>query len=96
MERSGRLRSDHRAPDVAGCLWLWRAFQELQTCRAIGFGVLGPIPLTAIWEYVDRYALPDWTIDAIFSLDAAWRAEEAHRAQLSPPIPQRLTRADHG
>jgi hypothetical protein len=47
-------------------------FFELSTCRAIGAGVLGPIPATAIWAYVDRYRLPDWTIDAIFSLDSAW------------------------
>lgn len=71
------------------CLWLWRAFQELHTCRAIGFGTLGPIPLTAIWEYVDRYQLPDWTIDAIFSLDACWQAQERARVEQAQPARQR-------
>jgi hypothetical protein len=49
-------------------------FFELSTCRAIGMAGFGPIPATAIWAYVDRYRLPDWTIDAIYSLDAAWLA----------------------
>jgi hypothetical protein len=65
---------------VTTCAWLWRAFQELQTCRQVGFGVLGPIPITAIWAYVDRYALPEWAVDAVISLDAEWRADQARRA----------------
>ena len=82
---------------MANCLWLWRAFQELQTCRAVGFGALGPIPLTAVWEYVDRYGLPDWTIDALFTLDATWRQLERQGAPAPAndpaPQPRQLTGA---
>jgi hypothetical protein len=42
--------------------------------------VVGPIPITAIWAYVDRYELPEWTVDAMISLDAAWRAAETPAA----------------
>jgi len=56
-------------------------------------GVLGPIPLTAIWEYVDRYALPDWTIDALFTLDATWRQLETRQDNEAPP---RQLGARHG
>jgi hypothetical protein len=55
-------------------------FFELSTCRAFGMGGVGPIPATAIWAYVDRYRLPDWTCDAIFSLDAAWLARRVTAA----------------
>lgn len=79
LEASGRLQPDHTRPDMTGCHWLWRAFQELQTCRALGFGAVGPIPLPAIWAYVDRYQLPEWTVDAIISLDAEWRTDQARR-----------------
>lgn len=37
---------------------------------------IGPIPATAIWAYVDRYGLPEWTVDAIYSLDASWMEAE--------------------
>lgn len=62
----------------------------------IGMGAVGPIPLTAIWEYVDRYALPAWTIDAIFSLEAAWRAEEQRRAELPQMPPPRVKAPANG
>jgi len=77
---SGRLQAAHRRPDTAGADWLWRAFLELSTCRAIGFGVVGPIPINAIFQYVDRCGLPDWTVDAVISIDVAWRAAEARRS----------------
>lgn len=82
------MRADHLRPDTTGAGWLWRAFQELATCRTFGMGVVGPIPLTAIWAYIDRYSLPEWTIDAIFSLDAAWRAGERQRAPAPAPPPE--------
>lgn len=35
---------------------------------------LGQIPLVAVFEYVDRYALPEWAIDAVLRIDAQWLA----------------------
>jgi hypothetical protein len=72
LHRTGRIRPEHRRPETFGSDWLAQMFHELSTCRAIGSAGIGPIPATAIWAYVDRYRMPDWTIDAIFSLDAAW------------------------
>ena len=85
------MRAEHRRPDTTGAAWLWRAFLELSTCRAPGFNGAGPIPIVAIFQYVDRYALPDWTVDAVISLDIAWRESEARRA---PAVP--MTRARPG
>lgn len=52
-------------------MWLYRAFRELSTCRAIGMA-LGHIPISAVHSYVDRYALPEWCVDALLKIDAAW------------------------
>jgi hypothetical protein len=64
---------------VLDAAWLWRMWLELSTCRDFGAGVPGPIPITASWAYVDRYGLPEWTVDAMVTLDAAWREAEARR-----------------
>lgn len=32
----------------------------------------GPIPITAVWQYVDRYALPEWSVEAIMRLDGEY------------------------
>lgn len=42
-------------PDL---VWVWRAFQELQTCRPVGMG-MGPIPWTAIQEWADAEEIAD-------------------------------------
>jgi hypothetical protein len=68
-------------PDTFGADWLSRLFFELSTCRPIGFGGAGPIPATAVWAAVDRYGLPDWATDAIYSIDATWLA----RQRKAPP-----------
>ena len=33
---------------------------------------MGPIPLTAMWLYVDRYGLPEWALDALMRIDGQW------------------------
>jgi hypothetical protein len=57
---------------VTGLLWLVQGFHELSTCRALGFGAVGPIPLTAMWQYVDRHGLPDWTVDVWLEADGEY------------------------
>jgi hypothetical protein len=37
----------------------WDAFGTLSTCRALGQGVLGPIPWTAIMDFCDRMEIVD-------------------------------------
>lgn len=69
LERTQRLAPAHRRPVVLDLFWLFRAWRELSTCRPVGFSV-GPIPLTAIFEYVDRFELPPWSIDALLAIDA--------------------------
>lgn len=68
-------------PQVLAARWLLRAFNELSTCRQLGM-TIGPIPVTAIFDYVDRYAMPEWTVDALMKIDAEWlelvRAQSEH------------------
>jgi hypothetical protein len=59
--------------------------------------VIGPIPLTAIWAYVDRYDLPGWAVDALLDIDRMWFETErqgaaspdaqAQQGQQPPPRP---------
>lgn len=67
------IRRGQPLPDaIAGAPSLWpgqgsiyRAFDELSTCRLIGFGAVGPIP----WDKIDRYAeRHGYTGDRYFSL----------------------------
>jgi hypothetical protein len=81
LAASGRLRADHRAPRIESCAWLWRAFLELLSCRQLGAEQCGPIPITAVWQYIDRYGLPEWTVDALFSIEMTWRETERERQE---------------
>lgn len=36
--------------------------------------MIGPIPISAMWAYVDRYELPECTIDELLALDVQWLA----------------------
>lgn len=57
------IRRGQPLPDaIAGAPALWpgqgsiyRAFDELSTCRSTGFGYVGPIPWTATDRYAERY-----------------------------------------
>lgn len=80
LAASGRLRPEHLRPDTRGADWLAALFFELSTCRAMGFGGLGPIPATAVWQAVDRYGLPEWAADAVYSLDAVYLARQRRAA----------------
>lgn len=48
---------------------------ELSTCRQIGYGGSGPIPLTAIQDYADRYQLGDLFIRQVLAIDRQVLAE---------------------
>jgi hypothetical protein len=74
------LRPEHARPETLGADWLASLFFELSTCRALGPGGFGPIPVTAIWAGVDRYGLPQWSIDAVISIDAAWLTRQRKAA----------------
>jgi hypothetical protein len=47
---------------MPGLALYYSAFWDLSTCRQVGFGI-GPIPLTAIWEYADRKGLDEGETD---------------------------------
>ncbi len=63
-------------PDVTGAEPLLVAFAELSTERSIGFQV-GPIPLSRVWDYCDRWGLDDWALTyAIAALDRVYLNKE--------------------
>lgn len=65
-------------PEVADHLvFVWSAFWELGSDRAIGFAA-GPIPFTAIDAYAVRYGIED--IDQFDRFRALIRAMEGERA----------------
>lgn len=38
---------------------LARVYAQLSTCRALGMGCIGPIPMTAVWTWEDRHDVTD-------------------------------------
>jgi hypothetical protein len=44
---------------------------ELSTERNNGMGV-GSIPVSKIWQYIDRFDLPDWYEPVLLQADAAF------------------------
>jgi hypothetical protein len=55
---------------------LARAYAKVSTCRAIGAAGLGPVPVTAIWEWLDRNGITDPALcrhveDVLGAVDAA-------------------------
>jgi len=56
-----------KRPVMIGLSWLWEAFMDLTTCRAIGMSI-GPIPWTAIQTYAESERLtPEetWTLHQV-------------------------------
>ena len=43
---------------------------ELSTERVSGMGI-GSIPVSKIWEYLDRFGLPDWWEPVLLQADAS-------------------------
>lgn len=66
MLEGGRLADKDIKPDIDLDRWLLRAFYDLCTARPQG----GAIPITAIWEYADRYGLSELFVMQIQRLDS--------------------------
>jgi len=72
-----------QAPEVPfGTQFLLEAFDELSTCRALGFGGAGPIPWTAVQQYAEAHGYDDETRDVLLEVVRAldlvymnWMAE---------------------
>lgn len=78
MAASGRLGARDRRPTIIPFGWLIDAFWELSTARAIGFGGVGPIPITAIWAFADRHDCPPWFAEVIQAADLDYLAAQRH------------------
>lgn len=90
------------APDLPAHLRAYlRAYNELDTCRALGFGAVGPIPWTAIDCYAARHGyLGDDFDDLVYVLmrmDAAARkiAQETKGKESQGGKPQPVLKS-HG
>jgi hypothetical protein len=59
-------------PDITGVHWLIEAFGELSTTRTYTFGGAANIPVTAIWQWYDRYGGPGWLVPALLEIDGVW------------------------
>lgn len=57
-------------PNMDGQHVILGALMELSTERQSGMGI-GSIPLTRIWQYIDRFNLPDWFEPILLQADAA-------------------------
>ena len=74
---------------------------ELSTERVNGMGV-GSIPITKIWQYMDRFKLPDWWEPVLLQSDAAIVAsvhkemERGERADRGKPSPKNIERGKAG
>ena len=73
-------------PTVTGFGWLWEAFLELSTCRAVGM-TAGPIPWTAVREYgIDQGLTVDETYAmncVVRHLDRMWLDKVKEKAELN-------------
>jgi hypothetical protein len=49
---------DNRPDLESHVVWVWNAFQQLNSCRQFGMAV-GPIPWTAVNEYAMRHGIVD-------------------------------------
>lgn len=56
-------------PDATAEAPLLGAVMELSTERVNGFGI-GSIPISKIWQYLDRFDLPCWWEPALLQIDA--------------------------
>lgn len=57
-----------------------RALGELGTCRQVGFG-LGPIPITAVWEYWRLKGYDEVAVDLLTG--AVLRGDRVYREKMS-------------
>lgn len=77
------------APEVPiGTELYYNAFWDLTTCRPVSYGIVAPIPWTAIMDYAQAYDFSEEQLDdllyTIKQMDKAYlnhKAEEAKRNQ---------------
>jgi len=74
MLEGGRLADKDLMPEISGDRWLLRAFYDLCTVRQQG----GSIPITAIWEYADRYDLGELFVMQVQRLDNDYVTKVIH------------------
>lgn len=80
LEDEGRLVEQDRRPDLGQARAVYGAYLELSTERPVGMGI-GSIPISKIWQYMDRFNLPDWWEPALLQIDAAVVAEANREAK---------------
>jgi len=77
---------------LPGDQWFLTAFWKLSTCRAVGM-TLGPIPVTAIWEFSARHGLDSdmsSTLEEVLArLDRTFLAHISPREKRQKPRPGR-------
>lgn len=61
-------------PDLGAYAPILSAFMELSTERQIGMGI-GPIPMSKVMDYLERYRLPSWWARVISEADALTLAQ---------------------
>lgn len=55
-EQEQILAAEVGANDI-GLAYLCAAYDSVSSCRSIGYGAIGPIWQTAIWEWCDRHQI---------------------------------------
>lgn len=81
LKKQGKILPQDEAPKIDGFEFYWEAWQELGTCRPVGFGS-APIPFTSIVEYSKIYEVEDFEefLYIIRAMDNEFlRLEEASR-----------------
>jgi hypothetical protein len=71
LEAAGRVADEDRAPALGNCGPILSAFHELSTERHVGMA-LGPIPMSKIVDYLERYGLPMWWGEVISAADSTF------------------------
>ena len=59
LENSGGIKEEDKRPKIEGYKPILGALIELSTERNNGMG-FGPIPVSKVWLYLERFNLPDW------------------------------------
>lgn len=59
------------------------AYAQLSTTRALGYGVIGPIPVDAIWGWCSRHGLDPETEEHFTSIIMLIDAETLRRQRAS-------------
>lgn len=86
---TGKLKPEDARPDLSGWDFLLTSYAELDTCRSMS----GQIPLTAIWQYVDRYGLSDEIAHLLMNIDKQWNMAKEDKKERTDGRQKRKTRS---